>query len=149
MTSPRVDYILLPYGFAFLLGDAAVGMFFDDVVSEYHHIGRVRNCTSNSLGNCLTTQTVITIHEGHECSRSRIQSGITGRGHSSAWLMSHANPLIGLCHGVAEFRRPVRGPIVDQYDLKVRVGLRAQTVHTIIEVMFRVPYRHDDAYKRR
>ena len=123
-------------------------MLFDNVVSEYHHVGRVRDRASDGFRNRLTAQTVITIHEGHEFAGGRIQSGIASRGHPTVRLVNHVDTPIGFHRGIAEFRRPIRGPVIDQYDLKIRVGLRAQTVDAVVEILLCVPYRYDDAHQR-
>lgn len=146
MALASVDYFFLTHSPAPLADSAAIGKLFDNVVSAHHHIRRMLVRTSQSPHDRIYTQLIIAIDEQYILAGSSVQTSVTCFGHSFTGLMNHTNTLITLRGRITEFRRSVRRPIINQYDVKLRVDLRAQAIHTSIEVILRVPHRHDNAY---
>ena len=88
--------------------------------------------------------TVIRVHKYQILSCGSTDTGISGIGQTTVFLMDHPNSAVRTGIAIAHGRTTVRTAVIDQDDLNIAVGLATQGLDTFIQIRFHFVNRHND-----
>ena len=84
----------------------------------------------------IRLQAIIAVHQGNVGAGGNAKSGISGGGGTAVLLVQGEDPAVELCVAVADRTTAIRGAVIDQNDLKIRIGLAEQTFDAFGQIFF-------------